>query len=124
MAVFMGKGSHEPFGGLFEWMYMHLPGFFFFRAPYRIFSSLLAFALAPLIAFTVGSLINGMLGSRGAKPAAWLKSGLETGLTFTSFKSGDWTFVFFFLGVFNAYAWPNLYSAHLRRTGHQFPGFS
>lgn len=118
MAVFMGKGSHEPFGGLFEWMYMHLPGFFFFRAPYRIFSSLLTFALAPLIAFTVGSVVNSMLKSRGTKPVAGLKRGLEAGLTFYSFKKVvTGLFVFFFFSASLAYAWPIFTGAHLRENG-------
>lgn len=118
MAVFMGKGSHEPFGGHFEWMYMHLPGFFFFRAPYRIFSSLLTFALTPLIAFTVGSLVSSMLRSQGPGLLSGFKSGLESGLTFYSFKKVVTAlFLCFFFAASLAYAWPIFTGAHLRENG-------
>lgn len=118
LAVFMGKGSHEPFGGLFEWMYTHLPGFFFFRAPYRIFSSLLTFALAPLIAFTIGSLIKSALKGEGAGLRERFKRGLESGLTIYSLRRvASALFVSFFFAASLAYAWPIFTGKHLRENG-------
>lgn len=65
-SVFLSKGSHEPYGGVFEHLYLNVPGFFFFRAPYRVFSSLLTFSITPLIAVTL-SLLAGMLSGSGTR---------------------------------------------------------
>ncbi|MEK7772798.1 MAG: hypothetical protein AAB307_00500 [Deltaproteobacteria bacterium] len=113
-AVFLGKGTQAPFGKVYLWMAMHLPGFFLFRAPYRIFSSLLSFSTAPLAAFMVGALscnLRRWTGERGAG---------SKGLTVTwprlrIILTGIFLSVYFCASI--SYAWPLFTGAHLKENG-------
>ncbi len=46
VAVFLVKGDNEPFGAVYDWLFVHLPGFFLFRDASKFFQPLtLAYAL-------------------------------------------------------------------------------
>jgi hypothetical protein len=52
VGAFMAKGTQEPFGGIFEWMFAYVPGFVMFRDPTK-FYLLIAVAYAILIPFVL-----------------------------------------------------------------------
>ncbi len=46
VAAFLVKGDNEPAGGIYDWLFVHLPGFSFFRDPSKFYQPLsLAYAL-------------------------------------------------------------------------------
>lgn len=47
LGLFLGKGIHEPFGGVFAWLYENFPGFWVFRGAWQ------KFTLMSLVAFGV-----------------------------------------------------------------------
>src|SRR3990167_742899 len=47
--IFMGKGANIPFGGIYAWLYYHLPFFNFFREPVQWWV-IIGFSYAVLIA--------------------------------------------------------------------------
>ncbi|MFQ5464508.1 MAG: alpha-(1-_3)-arabinofuranosyltransferase family protein [Thermodesulfobacteriota bacterium] len=134
VTVFLYKGSHAPFGRVFEWLYLNVPGFLFFRAPYRVFSSLLAFSLIPLVAFLLGraasSLVKKREGERvgrsasgdWAEPLRLTSSALEAIFSFCV--------VMAVISVSALLAWPVFTGTHLREFGtkrepgvfHNIPG--
>lgn len=52
VSAFLGKGANEPFGGLFSFLFEHIPGFSIFRDPTK-FYSLVSLSFAVLIPFTL-----------------------------------------------------------------------
>lgn len=46
IAVFLVKGDNDPAGGIYDWLFVHLPGFSYFRDPSKFYQPLaLAYAL-------------------------------------------------------------------------------
>lgn len=111
IAVFMSKGSHEPFGKFFQWLFLNVPGFFFFRAPYRVFSSLYTFSTVPLLAYIAG----GIAGKRSYRPCEKFQGFKITFHVLGNVSLG--LFIFTFLTVSSAYAWPIFNGSHLRERG-------
>ncbi len=52
IGAFLAKGANEPFGGIYLWMFDHLPGFIMFRDPTKWYT-LVAISYSILIPFTV-----------------------------------------------------------------------
>lgn len=52
VGAFLAKGSGEPFGAVYAWLFAHAPGFAFFRDPTK-FYLLIALSYSVLIPFTV-----------------------------------------------------------------------
>ena len=50
LGIFLSKGSHEPLGNIYLWLYDHIPGFWTFRSPYEKFGILTAFGMSAMIA--------------------------------------------------------------------------
>jgi len=50
--AFFAKGIQEPFGGIFRWMFIHVPGFVMFRDPTK-FYLLIALAYSVLIPYAI-----------------------------------------------------------------------
>lgn len=48
MGVFLGAGTHDPTGGVFRFLTLHIPFFSFFRSPWYIFTPLLIISFAGL----------------------------------------------------------------------------
>lgn len=114
-AVFLGKGTQAPFGWVYLWMSMHLPGFFLFRAPYRIFSSLFAFSITPLAASMAGA----MCLSLRRKPEG-LDVTSSKGLTVPLCRMRiilTGTFLLVYSCASISYAWPMFTGAHLKVNG-------
>ncbi|MBI1911175.1 MAG: DUF3367 domain-containing protein [Deltaproteobacteria bacterium] len=109
-AIFMAKGNHEPLGKLFEWLYFNIPGFFLFRAPYRVFSSLLLFAIVPLLAYSIGMLASKADESKKS-PDAWILRPRVVLKILAGF------FIFSLLFTTSLYAWPVFTGSHLREKG-------
>lgn len=57
LGAFLAKGSHEPFGGIYLWLFEHIPGFWLFRDSTK-FYLWIALAYAFLIPFSIDSLTN------------------------------------------------------------------
>ncbi len=55
VAAFLVKGDNDPAGGVYDWLFMHLPGFSFFRDPSKFYQPL-AFAYALLLGVAAGRL--------------------------------------------------------------------
>ena len=60
--AFLAKGVNEPFGGVFQWMFIHVPGFILFRDPTK-FYLFTALGYAILIPYTFEHLIKKHLSS-------------------------------------------------------------
>lgn len=52
ISIFLAKGLHEPFGDVYRWMIMNIPGFWIYRAPWEKFGLLQALGYSILIGFT------------------------------------------------------------------------
>ena len=52
LGAFLAKGSNDPFGGIYLWLFGHIPGFELFRDPTKWYL-LIALSYAVLIPFTV-----------------------------------------------------------------------
>jgi len=52
VGTFFAKGTQEPFGGIFVWLYSHVPGFNLFRDPVK-FYILIAFAYSLIIPYSI-----------------------------------------------------------------------
>lgn len=112
IAIFMAKGSHPPLGKAFEWMYLHLPGVFFFRAPYRVFSSLLTFSMAPLLALLFGRALWNARRAYGQN--GWSLGRLSfQGITNMSVS----VLIISFTTASTLYAWPVFTGSHLKEKG-------
>src|SRR6185503_16152979 len=55
--AFLAKGANDPFGGVYIWMFEHIPGFIMFRDPTKWYV-LIAFAYAVLIPFSIWRIHN------------------------------------------------------------------
>lgn len=53
IGIFLAKGAQDPFGGVYLWMFDHVPGFVMFRDPTKWYL-LIAISYAILIPFTIG----------------------------------------------------------------------
>ena len=56
--LFLAKGINPPFGGVFLYLYNHIPGFSIYRNAYDKFSVLIAFSYAVLIAISLSYLVR------------------------------------------------------------------
>ncbi len=63
VGAFLAKGVNEPFGGIFQWMFGHIPGFVMFRDPTK-FYVFIAIGYSLLIPFTLGQIASGYKGLR------------------------------------------------------------
>ncbi len=52
VGIFLGKGSNEPFGQIYPWLFTHIPGFSLFRDPTKFFI-LICLAYSILLAITI-----------------------------------------------------------------------
>lgn len=117
-ALFMFKGNHEPFGWVFERLYMDFPGFFLFRAPYRIFSSLVAFSIAPLCALVLAAGLSFLREDGAFRPHSrtgherWYMAHGASKRLFIRVISA------FFIFTAALYAWPVFTGAHMRERGN------
>ena len=57
MGAFLAKGANEPFGGVYLWLFDHIPGFVMFRDASK-FYVMTAISYSVLIPFTIGKLIE------------------------------------------------------------------
>jgi hypothetical protein len=53
-SLFLSKGTHEPFGDLFNWMVENLPGFWIHRAPWQKFGMITSICFSLIFAFSIG----------------------------------------------------------------------
>ena len=58
LGLFLSKGAAAPWGGIYNYLYSRIPGFFIFRAPYRVFTSLYIFAWAPMIGMGITKILG------------------------------------------------------------------
>ena len=52
LGAFLAKGANDPFGGIYLWMFDHIPGFVMFRDPTKWYS-LIVISYSVLIPFTI-----------------------------------------------------------------------
>jgi hypothetical protein len=57
VGTFLAKGVNEPLGGIFQWMFIHVPGFIMFRDPTK-FYLYIAIAYSILIPYTIREIIQ------------------------------------------------------------------
>ncbi len=62
IGTFLAKGANEPFGGIYLWMFEHVPGFIMFRDPTKWYT-LVAISYSILIPFSIWN-IYGILSSK------------------------------------------------------------
>lgn len=55
IGVFLAKGANDPFGGIYLWMFSHVPGFIMFRDPTKWYL-LIALSYSLLIPYAVGKI--------------------------------------------------------------------
>jgi hypothetical protein len=58
LGVFLGSGSHEPTGAIFNFFVSHLPFFSLFRSPWYIFTPYVVLSVAGLVSISLYSLCN------------------------------------------------------------------
>ncbi len=56
IGIFMSKGLHPPWGGVYGWMLRHVPGFWIYRAPWEKFGILQTFGCSALTGLSVGKI--------------------------------------------------------------------
>lgn len=56
VGLFLSKGSHEPFGDVYEWMMNYIPFFWIHRAPWQKFALMTVFAFSVLGGFSAATL--------------------------------------------------------------------
>lgn len=69
VGAFLAKGANDPFGGLYLWMFAHVPGFIMFRDPSKWYI-LVAVSYSVLIPFSVWSIfewLNSKVKSQNSK---------------------------------------------------------
>ncbi len=57
LGAFFAKGYNDPFGGIFSWMFLHIPGYIMFRDPTK-FYLLIALSYSVLIPFSLWAFSN------------------------------------------------------------------
>jgi hypothetical protein len=57
LGAFLAKGANEPFGGIYLWMFEHVPGFIMFRDPTKWYL-LIAISYSLLIPFSVSKIYD------------------------------------------------------------------
>ena len=57
IGAFLAKGANDPFGGLYLWMFSHVPGFIMFRDPTKWYT-LVAVSYSILIPFSIRSMYD------------------------------------------------------------------
>ncbi|MFH0749523.1 MAG: hypothetical protein V1917_01235 [Candidatus Gottesmanbacteria bacterium] len=60
IGAFFAKGVNDPFGGIFNWCFIHIPGFVMFRDPTK-FYLYIAIAYAVLIPFTLSFVTDSLV---------------------------------------------------------------
>lgn len=55
VGIFLGKGTNEPFGSLYLWLFSHIPGFQLFRDSFKWYT-LIAISYSILIPFTINAI--------------------------------------------------------------------
>jgi hypothetical protein len=55
LGAFLAKGANDPFGGIYLWMFAHVPGFMLFRDPTKWYT-LVALSYAVLIPFSISKI--------------------------------------------------------------------
>ncbi|KKW11029.1 MAG: seg [Microgenomates group bacterium GW2011_GWC1_49_7] len=63
LGAFLAKGVNEPFGGIFQWMFTHVPGFVMFRDPTK-FYVFIAISYSVLIPFTLNHLAKRIISKK------------------------------------------------------------
>ncbi|MBI5902733.1 MAG: hypothetical protein HZB84_04520 [Deltaproteobacteria bacterium] len=58
IGLWLSKGTSQPFGGIYRWLYLNLPYFFVFRAPSRCFPLIYTLALSVLIGYSASSILS------------------------------------------------------------------
>jgi len=58
LSIFLSKGLHPPFAGIYSWLGDHLPGFWVIRAPWEKFALVTSLAYAFLLGVTVDGLLK------------------------------------------------------------------
>jgi len=53
LGLFLVKGTHSPFGGIYNFLYHNVPGFWTFREPYTKFTLLNIFSFSILLGYSV-----------------------------------------------------------------------
>jgi hypothetical protein len=61
VGIFLAKGTVEPFGLVYNYLFLHFPGFFMFREPFAKFTPLIVFSYSVLL----GMSISGIWGKIG-----------------------------------------------------------
>lgn len=56
--LFFSMGVHPPFGNLYNWMFLNIPGFFIFREPYAKFMSITCLGYSVLIGLSTLGLLK------------------------------------------------------------------
>ena len=57
LGVFLAKGSNEPFGQIYIWLFEHIPGFVMFRDPTKWYM-LIAVSYSVLIPYSIYKIVN------------------------------------------------------------------
>ncbi len=57
IGAFLAKGAQEPFGGLYLWLFEHVPGFLMFRDPTKWYT-LIAISYSILIPYSISQIYN------------------------------------------------------------------
>ncbi len=57
VGAFMAKGAQEPFGSVYEWMFVHVPGFVMFRDPTKWYV-LVALGYSMLVPFALEGIVD------------------------------------------------------------------
>ncbi len=68
IGIFLGKGLHPPFGGIYYWMLKHVPGFWIYRAPWEKFAVLQTLGFSVLIGLSAGKAFEFLRSSAGIAP--------------------------------------------------------
>ena len=56
--LFLVKGTHSPFGEIYNYLYHNVPGFWIFREPYTKFTLLNIFSFSILLGYSVDGIFN------------------------------------------------------------------
>jgi hypothetical protein len=74
ISIFLIKGTSEPFGDLFKFLWENVPGLWVFREPYTKFTPMLVFAISILFGYTVYRFLEkiSLLAHKGKKKLSWM----------------------------------------------------
>jgi hypothetical protein len=122
IGVFLAKGANDPFGGIYLWMFNHVPGFVMFRDPTKWYL-LVVISYSILIPFTVCKIYE-WLESQSKFQISNLKFKIKSKIQILNLQNAFLFFVIFYLlflirpaflgqlnGTFNPKVIPNEYKA-------------